>query len=621
MQYYPFDSRNPIYRSTIGAVASNESLRLRLLLHNDAKCSAAFLQLKNDSTDIITEIRLSPAECCEEYRFWDCEITLDAGLYWYAFRYESEYGEFFVTKCSHSTGHVSREGAFWQQTVYNSDFTVPDWLDGGIIYQIFPDRFYNSGAKKSNIPDNRYIVDNWQKQPEYLQNDTLFTLGNDYYGGDLKGITEKLPYIASLGVTCIYLNPIFEAHSNHRYNTADYLKIDPMLGTEKDLIKLCRTAKKHGIHIILDGVFSHTGDDSIYFNKYNNYDSVGAYNSQNSPYYGWFKFTSWPEEYSAWWGVPTLPETEETNANFNEFITGENGVLRYWMRRGISGWRLDVADELPDEFIKNIRAAIKAENPDAFLLGEVWEDASNKISYGKRRRFLLGQELDSVMNYPFANAIVDFIKNGDACKFVDTILDITENYPPQVVKLLMNHIGTHDTPRILTRLGFNCEYGDRPWQAVQRLGDTEYKNAVKLLTIAAALQYTVPGVPSLYYGDEAGVEGFGDPFCRATYPWGNENTDLLDFYRTLGKMRSDTECLKQGEFIPVHSGSGYVAFMRKGAGSALLTAVNITENDIWVELPDIFKNSHEIIMGEGGNADGWIKISPQTATILRLAKA
>lgn len=616
MQYYPFDSRNPIYRSIIGAVASNESLRLRLLLHNDAKCTAAFLQIKNDSTGVLSEIPLTPAEWLDDYRFWDCEVTLDVGLYWYAFRYESDFGEFFVTKCEHSTGHVSRDGAFWQQTVYSYDFTSPDWLDGGIIYQIFPDRFYNSGVKKHNIPNNRYIVDTWQKQPEHKQDGSLCSLGNDYYGGDLQGITEKLPYIADLGVTCIYLNPIFEAHSNHRYNTADYLKIDPMLGTEKDLINLCDAAKKYGIRVILDGVFSHTGDDSIYFNRYCRYNSIGAYNSENSPYYGWFKFTKWPDEYSAWWGVPTLPETEETNTGFDEFITGENGVLRYWLRRGISGWRLDVADELPDEFIKNIRAAIKAEKPDAFLLGEVWEDASNKISYNKRRCFLLGKELDSVMNYPFANAIVEFIKNGDACKFVDTILDITENYPPQVIKLLMNHIGTHDTPRILTKLGCNCEYGDRNWQAAQHLSTDEYQDAVKLLKIAAALQYTVPGVPSIYYGDEAGCEGFGDPFCRGAYPWGNENTDLLGFYKVLGKMRRNTTCLKQGDFIPVHSGNGYVVFMRQSTTDALLTAVNITQNDVWVELPDIFKNSPEIIMGERGNADGWIKIPPKSATIL-----
>lgn len=618
MQYYPFDSRNPIYRSKIGAVASNESLRLRLLLHNDAKCFSAFLQLKDDRSGNMTEIPLTPAEWCEDYRFWDCEIKLEAGLYWYAFRYQSEYGEFFVTKCSHSTGHVSRDGAFWQQTVYDSNFTVPNWLDGGIIYQIFPDRFYNSGTKKCNVPKNRYIVDNWQKQPEYTQNDTLCTLGNDYYGGDLKGITKKLPYLSTLGVTCIYLNPIFEAHSNHRYNTADYLKIDPLLGTQNDLKRLCSQAKKHGIRVILDGVFSHTGDDSIYFNRYNRYDSVGAYNSENSPYYGWFKFENWPSEYSAWWGVPTLPETEESNPDFNEFITGKNGVLRYWMRLGISGWRLDVADELPDEFIKNIRTAIKQENPDAFLLGEVWEDASNKISYGSRRQFLLGYELDSVMNYPFANAIIEFVKNGDACKFVDTILDITENYPPQVVKLLMNHIGTHDTPRILTRLGFSDECtGDRHWQSQQHLNSDEYQNAVKKLKLAAALQYTVPGVPSLYYGDEAGCEGFGDPFCRGTYPWGNENTELLEFYRTLGNMRRNAECLKQGEFIPVHSGNGYVVFMRKDKNNALLTAVNITQNDVWVELPEEFKNAPQIIMGQGGNPDGWIKISSQSATILK----
>ncbi len=619
MQYYPFDSRNPLYRSTIGAVASGDRLKLRLLLHNDAMCSAAFIRIRNDETNTVTELPLSQKEHLDEYRFWDCEITLEKGLYWYSFRYESPYGEFFVTKCSHSIGFVSSEGSEWQQTVYDSNFETPEWLYGGVIYQIFPDRFFNSGEPKTNVPNDRYLVSEWLKTPEYRQNNGICSLGNDYYCGDLAGIEQKLDYISRLGVNCIYLNPIFEAHSNHRYNTADYKKIDALLGTEKDLKRLCSAAKKKGMHIILDGVFSHTGDDSIYFNKYNRYSSVGAYNSTESPYYKWFNFKNWPNDYVSWWGVKSLPETVEENAEFIEYITGKGGIIEYWMKYGISGWRLDVADELPDEFIQKIRTCLKAVDKNAFLLGEVWEDASNKISYSRRRKFLLGDELDSVMNYPFADAIVEFFKSGNAEKLVDTVVDITENYPAPAVKTLMNHLSTHDTTRIITRLADSYESGhDRNWQSNQKLNEDELNIAVNRVAAAAVIQYTLPGIPSVFYGDEVGLQGYGDPFCRAAFPWDNINEKLLDIYKTLGALRKDCSCLKNAEFVPVHSENGYIIFMRRDQNDAVLTAVNINSYEVWAEVPDEFKHSPTVIFGEQPNADGWIRIPAESFSLYKI---
>ena len=619
MQYYPFDSRNPLYRSHIGAVASGECLKLRLLLHKDALCSDAYLILRNDKDDSITEILLSPAEYIDEYRFWDCEIKLDTGLYWYSFRYNSAYGVFKVTKCSHSIGFVSGDGGEWQQTVYSNNFKTPDWLAGGVIYQIFPDRFYSSGKTKKNVPNDRYLVPDKSKIPEHRQNNGLCSLGNDYYGGDLLGITQKLPYIAQLGVTCIYLNPIFEAHSNHRYNTADYKKIDPLLGDIGDLKKLCAEAKKYGIGIILDGVFSHTGEDSVYFNKYNRYSRIGAYNSQKSKFYNWFNFKNWPEDYVSWWGIKSLPETMENDPSFCDFITGENGVIKHWMKCGISGWRLDVADELPDEFIEKIRIAIKNENPDAYLLGEVWEDASNKTSYDKRRKFLQGNELDSVMNYPFANAIVDFFKTGNAVKFTDTIVEITENYPAPAVKTLMNHLSTHDTVRILTKLSDTFLDGQtRDWQSKQVLEGEELQKSISRVAAATAIQFTLPGIPSVFYGDEVGVQGYGDPFCRAFFPWDNINTQLLDVYRKLGELRKNTSCLKNTEFIPVHSENGYIVFMRRDSKDAIVTAVNVNTYDVWAEMPNNFKSNPEVIFGEKPNKDGWIKIPAQSFGIYKI---
>ena len=615
MNYYPFDSRNSLYRDKIGALAEGETLRLRVLLHRDAKVHEVFLIIRNDGLDESRQVIMQAGEWLCDYRYYECEINLTEGLYWYHFRYTSDYGEFFVTKTETSLGIVSMEGSNWQQTVYDSNFKTPDWLAGGIIYQIFPDRFFNSKTPKGNVPTDRYICDNWEKQPEFRQTGEICSLGNDYYGGDLKGITQKLDYIKELGVNCIYLNPIFEAHSNHRYNTADYSKIDSLLGNEQDLTELISEAKKRDIYIILDGVFSHTGDDSIYFNKYGRYGSEGAYQSQQSPYYKWYKFEEYPHKYSAWWGVVSLPETNENDLSFSNYITGENGIIRYWLKKGIKGLRLDVADELPDEFLDKIRLAVKAQGDENYLLGEVWEDATNKISYGARRRFLRGRQLDSVMNYPFANAIVEFVKNANSGQLLNTVLDICENYPPQAIRLLMNHIGTHDTERILTRLGCDRRFdGNREAQARDFLNEQELEQGVKSLKLAAVLQYTLPGVPSLYYGDEAGLTGHSDPFCRAAYPWGRENKELLEFYKALGNLRRGCEAFIDGEFIPYICENGIFSFIRRGEKQTAFIALNAS--DFEMEIPilqeiSILKNAF------GDKKDGnKIILKPKSYSVL-----
>lgn len=593
MNYYPYDSRNSLYRSHLGAVPAGETLRLRLLLHKDAHCFDAFLRIVNDADNQLCEIPMTAAEWLCDYQFYDCEITTAEGLYWYDFRYTSAHGEFFVVKSENSLGIVSQcQGDRFQLTVYDNEFATPDWLKGGLIYQIFPDRFYNSGKEKSGVPTDRFVCEDWSKQPEYRQNNGICSLGNDYYGGDLEGIRQKLPYLQELGVSCIYLNPIFEAHSNHRYNTANYEKIDMLLGDEADLENLCKEAKKRGIKIILDGVFSHTGDDSIYFNRTGRYGAGGAYRDLNSPYHEWFKFYDYPNGYDAWWGVKTLPETNEDNDSFTEYITGDNGILRRYLKLGIGGWRLDVADELPDKFLDKLRVAIKAEKPDAYILGEVWEDASNKISYGARRKFLRGAQLDSVMNYPFANAILNFVKQGGGDVLSETVHTVLENYPKCSVDTLMNHLGTHDTARVLTILGKSDSFiGDRAWQSMQKLSECEYSQGIKRLKAAAVIQYTLPGVPSLFYGDEAGVQGYGDPFCRATYPWGKENKSLIDFYKTLGSVRRDCKAFTDGDFYTIFATTDAIAYTRKNKSGSAFIAVNRGSNPATIDVPDEFKGA------------------------------
>lgn len=596
---------------------AGKKLLLRILLHRDAQCYDAYLRYRRDDEASVHELHLEPREWLEDYRFFDTELSLEKGLYWYNFRYTSANGEFFVVKTDNSLGVVScEEGAFWQQTVYSADFNTPEWLRGGIIYQIFPDRFYNSGKPKNNIPEDRFLCSDWFRMPEYVQDGGKCSLGNDYYGGDLAGITEKLPYLAALGVNCIYLNPIFEAHSNHRYNTADYEKIDPLLGDESDFRRLCEEAKKLGIHIILDGVFSHTGDDSRYFNRYGRYNECGAYQGLNSPYYGWYKFRSYPSDYAAWWGIESLPETDETNESFCEYITGENGIIRRWLRAGADGWRLDVADELPDSFLEKVRTAVKTEKPEAFLLGEVWEDASNKISYGARRRFLLGEQLDSVMNYPFAGAILDFVRGGSGQNLNEIVCSIIENYPPEAMAVAMNHIGTHDTPRAMTVLGAGySNTSDRAWQSRQTLSYEEYIYAAQRLKLAAALQYTLPGVPSIYYGDECGMQGYGDPFCRGAYRWVECDKALTDFYVRLGKLRRSSEALKGTEYNPIEADDGFIAFERVADNDRLLVAVNSSDSTRQLVLPESYLKSAERCFGSDIE-NGILYIKPCSFEIL-----
>lgn len=614
-----FDSRDSYFRSPSGAVEENTEIHFKIRLPRNLNCSAVRLSLINDDTK---SNNVRDLFWCGQVRYdyeeWECHFTPnDVGLYWYNFEIDTAQGKRFINKrYNDSKGEMSTsDGSRWQITVYEKGFETPEWMTGGTIYQIFPDRFNDSGEEKQDVPDDRYLHDNWDDVPLWNEDGNHPAINEDYYGGDLKGIEQKLDYLQDLGITCIYLNPIFEAHSNHRYNTADYSKIDPLLGNEEDFKSLCKSAKEKGIKIILDGVFNHTGSDSIYFNKNNRYDSVGAYNSQSSPYYNWYNFIGWRDWYESWWNYNTLPKVKKENAEFNEFINGENGIIRKWLRLGASGWRLDVLDELPDGFIENLRKAVKAEDSEAILLGEVWEDASNKEENGKRRRYLLGQQMDSVMNYPFRNAILGFLKGENTgSDSMNTILSIVENYPPQVLNVLMNNIGTHDTARAITELaGESSTHKSREWQANAKLSDEQKATGIKLMKLASAMQYTLPGVPSLYYGDEALVEGYKDPFCRTTYPWGNENQELLDWHKGLGYIRQTCAEFKDGNMKPIYSENNLMAYTR---GDDILCVFNAsrTENK-QIRLPESFKEN-QVVLGCATEGDT-LTLEPLSCSIIK----
>ena len=391
---------------------------------------------------------------------------------------------------------------------------------------------------------------------------------------------EKLDYLKSLGVGTIYFCPIFESDSNHRYNTGDYEKIDPMLGSEEDFRRLCRKAHELGIRVMLDGVFNHTGSNSRYFNADGAYPDLGAFQSRESPYYPWYAFLFWPHRYDAWWGVKTLPAVNETCPSYMEYIIeGKNSIIRRWLRAGADAWRLDVADELPDEFIAGIRTAMVREKPDSFLLGEVWEDGSNKIAYDQRRKYLLGRETHGLMNYPFRTAALAYLQGGGAEDFMEAMETIRENYPRPAFYSAMNLLGTHDTPRVLTVLGTGPDGGpeDRTVRAEYRMSPEERERGTRLLRAGAVLLYAFPGSPMVYYGDEAGMEGFEDPFNRGTYPWGREDQALQKHFTLLGKLRGGRPSLQSGELRWLCARGPLLAFAREEGEEITAAILNAGE--------------------------------------------
>ncbi|WP_249317857.1 glycoside hydrolase family 13 protein [Yeguia hominis] len=605
-----FCSRDPVYRNPVGAVVPGTKVHFKITVEREKHCSAVRLVLSQGAGTCLVLGLFWCGMNGYDREWWECDfVPSQPGLWFYHFEMDTADGRIPLGR---SNGGEAAFGSTedWQITVYSKAFETPDWLAGGILYQIFPDRFFCSGTPKRHVPQDRRLHASWEEQPQWQPDADGEITNQDYFGGDLKGIEEKLPYLQSLGVTSIYLNPIFEAHSNHRYNTADYSKIDPMLGTEADFRALCAAAKQKEIRILLDGVFSHTGSDSIYFNRNGRYGDGGAYRQADSPYRSWYSFSHWPDRYDCWWGFLTLPNTQKTDPGFCNYINGESGIVRKWLAAGASGWRLDVADELPDPFLQALRTAAKAEASDALVLGEVWEDASNKCAYGKRRRYLLGDQLDSVMNYPFRDAVLGFVSGRDAAQMLETIMRILEHYPPQVVRVLMNHIGTHDTERALTVLaGEPAGNRGRAWQSAQKLSDETRKAGLRKMRLASLMQYTLPGVPCIYYGDEAGMEGYRDPFNRGTYPWGQEEQPLLDWYRTLGALRRENPVFREGSFQPVFAAGNTMAYCRTDGVHEVLIALHAADCEAKIPVPACWETS-QVKLGSLPE-NGMLSLPPQ----------
>lgn len=562
--YNPLDK---FYKSITGAIPELTKITFRVKGEFD---SVVFI-LKKDGEPV----NFYKMDRCADY--FELSISLSIGLYFYHFALPNDK---FISLNNKFLGKITDKPIDFQLTVYSKEYKVPEWIYGGIIYQIFPDRFYRA-EKNKNIPEYKVLHEKWDEKPVYLPNEYGKIVNNDFFGGDIKGIVEKLSYLKELGVTAIYLNPIFKAFSNHRYDTGDYMQIDPLLGDESDFRSLIEKANVLNIKIILDGVFNHTGDDSLYFNKYNRYDSIGAYQDKNSQYYKWYNFTEFPNEYDSWWGIKTLPAINECDESYINYITGENGVIDYYTKLGVSGWRLDVVDELPSSFVKKIRKALKKVNDDGILIGEVWEDVSNKISYGTRREYLQGNELDSAMNYPLKEAIINFVKYADSENLLRVIKEQIDHYPHKALHAMMNLLSTHDTMRLLTVLGGEDPKNmNKKQMAEYKIPDNKFESAVFKLQIATLLQFTLCGVPSIYYGDEIGMEGYADPLNRTTYPWGNENVKILKWFKFLNSLRKEYSAFETGEFKELYANKGVLIYKRFDELSELMIAINISKKQI-----------------------------------------
>lgn len=584
---FVYDPRYHLCKQPFGAVACGETVSFHcrpLKAEGFTHCS---LVMHHEFANSLREYQMAFVREEEDGRL--CFATeIDApenpDLVWYYFRFwRDDHSGCVLDK----TGYRSDfQLAPWQLTVYEKTHT-PDWFGKGIIYQIFPDRFCRlSIPEPKGMVGDRWVHKDWEEAQIWKPDAKGEIRNNDFFGGSLAGITSKLDDLAEMGVSVLYLNPIFEAASNHRYNTADYAKIDPMLGTEEDFKTLCAEAKRRGIRVMLDGVFNHTGSQSRYFNADGFYPTLGAAQSKESPYYNWFAFKHWPDDYESWWGINTLPAVQEEHPDYVDYIIeNEDSIVRHWLRCGASGWRLDVADELPDWFIAKLRAAVEETDPDAFVLGEVWEDASIKVAYNQRRRYFMGQELHGVMNYPFRTALIDYLCGGDAHAFEDAMETIRENYPPAAFYSCMNFLGTHDTARILTMLGADSKPEEKAARAAYQLSPAERARGLARLKLAALILFTFPGAPTIYYGDEAAMEGWEDPFNRSTYPWGKEDSDLKARFTLLGNLRKNRTSLQTGKIRYLYSNKSLLVYAREDKDEYSVTLVNASDQEIPFFLP------------------------------------
>ncbi len=613
--------RGQILYKTEGGFTSNAALLAReeslisIQIPRILGCKEVVLRGYNETNNTHFEF------CSEWLELRGCDdvflftLSLDVGLHFIDFSIDTAFGTVYgarlcsnVIKFSYLESHAP-----FQLTVSEFKHEPPTAFYGGIIYHVFVDRF----ARSSKVIEKRgtLIADYSKGIPEYPEYPGAHLKNNTFWGGSLYGIIDKLDYIKALGVNAIYLSPIFESPSNHKYDTADYMKVDEAFGGDDALATLIQESHARGIAIILDGVFNHTGADSVYFNRYGSYDSLGAYQSKDSPYYSWYDFKKHPDKYTCWWDIEILPRINTRKSDCADFFIGKNGVIEKYTRMGVDGFRLDVADELSDDFISRIKSCLSNGRECSILYGEVWEDASNKIAYSERKRYYLGSELDGVMNYPVRRGIIDFLvsKRTDTLEYA--LSDIIYNAPKRIRDAQMNLLGTHDTERILTVLGGDSAEGlPNAELAKKRMTEEQRELAFQRLKLAYTILATVPGIPTVFYGDEAGLEGYGDPFNRMPYPWGRENKEILDFYKKIGIIRRENSVYRDGEFRLLELTADLLAFSRSSEGVTLITVINNGDEPVSLTLSS---EADALISNERAKD---FSISPYAPQILRITE-
>ena len=574
---FRFNSRDSFHKTPFGAVPSGSKVNFTVTARDGVLVHNVNMVIVRDGVGEYQQSMAFTGKVGEWSRF-ECALDMNnVGLFWYKFVAITENGEVDLYK-GEDNNLSEHGGDSYQLTVFDKEYVTPDHLKGGVIYHIFADRFC-VGVDEDVVFNKTGVLKDWQDAVTIVDSDGVFR-ANDFYGGNLAGIVEKLGYLKELGVTLLYLSPVFKSGSNHRYDTGDYMQIDELLGSEKSFVRLIDEAKKYGMGVMLDGVFNHTGSDSIYFNKIGTYEGVGAYGGETSPYYDWFSFDKFPDEYNCWWGITVTPTVNKSNPGYRKFIMGEGGVIDKWTKLGLAGWRLDVVDELDSAMVTEIRKSCKRDSSEVAVIGEVWEDASSKIAYSERRPYLLGGQLDGVMNYPYKEAIIKFARDNDIYDFINRVMAIYENYPLDALNCCMTFLGTHDTVRAINSLADR----DISWTSKQdrlyiSLSRDERIVASNRLKVASTLQYILPGVPSIFYGDEIGLEGYEDPINRKPFPWDNIDNDLLSHYRKLGDMRTKCKSAMSGT-MEISSSAGLIHIVRTSDDQSVHCIINNCNDSI-----------------------------------------
>jgi len=592
-------------------------------LHCDNRLAVktARLILRNDKNGVLSyfegkQKEKSFTENMFTFELDSKKLTAKEGLFFYRFELESVYGKLFsvrknkfsriaqtvtpnsfISPLDLSYDDYYCDELLFPLTVFDPMHSVSHSIKGAVIYHIFVDRFNKS--ENINLREDSVYNEDWYNGiPEFATIPGGDIPNNTHFGGNLEGIIQKLDYIKSLGADYIYLSPIFKAYSNHKYDTGDYELVDENFGGIRAFKKLLKKADEIGIKIILDGVFNHTGDDSRYFNKYAKYPSKGAYHSQRSPYYNWYDYKEYPDDYQCWWGVKCLPTIKKYCPSFWEYIAGNNGVIKKYAELGVKGFRLDVVDELDQRFLTMISNTLRKCNSDNCLIGEVWEDASTKVAYGTRKNYFSTGNLDGVINYPFRNAIIDFLRTRNSFDFANSVIRIAENYPHHQLISSMNVLSTHDTERIVSLLGFGDITKLTPTeQSKFKLSSDELVYAKKLQKLASILQFTLPGAPTLYYGDETSMEGGKDPFNRLCYPWGKEDLDMIEHYQAISKIHRKSDALKYGTLNIIYISDGVIAYERRFENDKCIVAINANDNDVTLDF--LQDDARELISDKG----------------------